>query len=161
MCAHFSEVIVFIPAEFCAELRRAAPIGGVHELDVLHVFAAGAVGNGSYGFGDVVMRSESELVEGGEEMVVAGFIAGAPVAHRPGIDDLVVENVVVVGAANAGFRRVVLAGIAGRAHQLRSSAVDAEIVGGGEVDEVLGVNRAVEVIVQVSALGHVVQKREQ
>ena len=149
------------PSELHAEFRGGASVGRVHEFHVLHVFLGSAVDDGSDGFGDVVVGGESEFVEGGEEMVVAGFVAGTPVAHRPGVDDLVVEDVVVVGAADAGLWRVVLAGIAGRAEQSRSGAVDAEIVGRGPVDHVFGIDGAVEVIVQVAALGHVVQKCQQ
>jgi hypothetical protein len=48
------------------------------------------------------------------------------------------------------------AGIARRAHQARGSAVDAEIVGRGEIEQVFGVDRAAEMIVQVPTLGDVV-----
>src|ERR1051326_365014 len=94
-------------------------------------------------------------------MVVAGFVTGAPIAHGPGVDDLVVEDVVAVSAADGGLGRVMLAGIAGGRYQLRGRAIDAEIVGGGEVDQILGVNGAVKVVVEVPAFGHVVQKGEQ
>src|SRR5690348_335351 len=86
---------------------------------------------------------------------------GAPVAHGPGVDDLVVEDMVAVSAADGGLGRVMLAGIAGRRYQLRGRAIDAEIVGGGEVDQVFGVNGAVKMVVEVCALGHLVQKGEQ
>ena len=153
--------VVAVPAELHAEFRGGASVGGVHEFDVLHVLAGGAVDDGGDAFGYVVMRRETELVEGGEEVVVARLVPGAPVAHRPGVDDLVVEDVVVIGAADAGLGRVVFAGIAGSAEQLRGGAVDAEIVGRSEVEQVFGVDCAVEMIVQVSALGHVVQEGKQ
>ena len=121
----------------------------------------GAVDDGGNGFGNVIVGYEFEFVEGGEEMIVAGFVSGAPVAHGPGVDDLAVEDMVVVGAADRGLRRVVLAGVARRGEQTRGRPVDAEIVGGGPVDHVFGVDRAVEMVVQVSALGHVVQEGEQ
>ena len=157
--AHFGEVV--FPVQLHAELRGSAAIGGVHEFDILHVFAGGAVDHGGDGFGDMVVRGQSELVEGGEEMVVAGLVAGAPVAHGPCVDDLVVEDVVVIGAADAGLRRVMFAGIAGGAQQAGRGAVDAEIVGCREVEQILGVNRAIEVVVQVAALGDVVQESQQ
>src|SRR5450755_1447539 len=111
------EVIVTVPSQLHAQFRGGAAVGGVHEFDVLHVLAGGAVDDSSDSLGSVVMGGEPELVEGGEEVIVAGLVAGAPVAHRPGVDDLVIEDVVVVGTADAGFRRVMLAGIAGSAQQ--------------------------------------------
>src|SRR5208282_6666850 len=109
-----------VPAELQAESRRRQSVGGVHELDVLYVLTGGAVDHRRHGFGLMTVDRRSELVEGGEKMVVAGFVAGAPVAHRPGVDDLVVEHMVVIGAADGGLRRIFLAGIARRSNQLRS-----------------------------------------
>ena len=158
LLAHFGEVV--FPGQAHAELGGGASIGGVHEFDILHVFAGGAVDHGGDGLGDMVVRGQSELVEGGEEVVVAGLVAGAPVAHGPCVDDLVVEDVVVVGAADAGLRRVMFAGIAGGAQQAGRGAVDAEIVGCREVEKVLGVDRAIEVVVQIAALGDIVQESQ-
>ena len=108
---------IALVAEAGGELWSGVAVGGVHELDVLHVLFGGAVDDGGDGFGGVIVDCEFELVEGGEEMVVAGLVAGTPVAHRPGVDDLVVEDVVVIGAADGGLGRVMLAGIAGRSDQ--------------------------------------------
>jgi hypothetical protein len=157
--SHYGEVGV--PSEPHAELSGGAAIGSVHELDVLHVLARGAVDDGGDGFGHVVVGGESELVEGGEEVIVTRLVARSPVAHRPRVNDLVVEDVVVVGAADSGFRRVMFAGIAGGAHQARSGAVHAEVVVRGKIEQIFRVDRAVEVIVQVAALGDVVQKSQQ
>ncbi len=54
-----------------------------------------------------------------------------------------------------------LAGIARRGEQARGRAVDAEIVGGGPINHVFGVDRAVEMVVQVSTFGDVAQEGEQ
>ena len=90
-----------------------------------------------------------------------GFVPGPPIPHRPGIDDLAVKNLVVVGAPNRGLGRVSFAGVAWRAQQPRGGTVDAEIIGGSPVDHVLRIDRARKVIVQVSTLRHVMQKCQQ
>src|SRR5580765_4037560 len=98
------------------------------------MLVGGAVDDTGDGFRNMIVRREPELVEGGEEVVVSRFFSVAPVAHRPGVDDLVVENVIVVGAPDSGLGRVVLAVIAGRGEQAGGRAVDAEVIRGGEVD---------------------------
>src|SRR5262249_5042383 len=95
-----------------------------------------------------------------EEVVVARFITSMPVAHRPGVNNLVVKNMVSVGTANAGLRRVVVTRIARRSYETRTGALDAKIVGSSEVDEVFGVNSAGQMIMQVAALGHLTQEGE-
>jgi len=72
-----------------------------------------------------------------------------------------VKNVVVIRAADSGFGRIAFAGIARRAQQARSGAVDAEIVVGRKVNQIFGINGAVQMIVQVTTLGDVVQEGQQ
>ena len=59
-------------------------------------------------------------------------------------------------------RRIVALAVAGVVARGRdqdgSGAIDAEAVLGGEVDEILGIDGAEEVIVQVAALGHAPEK---
>ncbi len=82
--AKFGEV--GIPAELHSEFGGCAffTVGGVHELDVLHMLFRGAVDDGGNGFGNMIVGHELELVEAGEEMIVARLVSGAPVAHGPG-----------------------------------------------------------------------------
>src|SRR5579864_1943872 len=119
----------------------------------------GPVDDARDGFGHMVVRCEAKLVEGGEEVVVTRFRSVAPVAHGPRVDDLVVENMVVVGATDGGLGRVVLAIIAGRGEQAGSGPIDAVVVGGGKVDQIFRVQSAVEMGVEVSSFWHVVHER--
>src|SRR5215471_8865090 len=157
--AHFA-VVVF-PSELHRELWGGASVGGVHELDVLQVLFGSAIDDRGDAVGSVVVRGESELAEGSEEVIVARFLARAGVAHRPRVDDLVIENLVTIGAADRGLGSVVLTGIAGWGYESRCGAVNAEVVRRGEVYEVLGVDRSREVVVEISALGHVVEEGEE
>jgi len=157
--AHLGEVAV--PTQLHAQFGGRASVGRMHEFDVFDMLARGAIDHGGDRFGYVAVRCQAELVEGSEEVVVTGFVSGAPVAHGPGIDDLVIEDVVVIGAADSRLGRVFLAGIAGGSHEARGGAVHAEIVGDGEVNQIFGVDRAIEVIVQIAAFRHVVEKSQQ
>ena len=152
---------VGFPSELHPKLDGGEAVGGMHELDVLHVFLGGAIDHGGDGLRRVVVGGEFEFVECREEMIVTGFIAGPPIAHGPGVDDLVVKDLVVIRASDRRLGSVSIAGVAGRSQQARGRAVNAEIVGGREVDEIFGVDSAAEMVVQVSALRHVVQKRQQ
>ena len=68
---------------------------------------------------------------------------------------------VVIGATNRGLRGVSLTGIARRADQPRGRAIDAEVIGSGEVDQILGIDRPVQVVVQIATFWNVMQKGEQ
>ena len=152
---------VVVPAQFRPQLSGGPAIGRVHELDVLNMLFCGAIQDRSDRLRHMIVSGEPELVECGEEMIVSRFFCAAPVAHRPGVDDLVIENVVVIGAADRGLGRVVLTGIAGRSEQAGSRPVDAHVVGGRPVDDVFGVERAVEMVVQVPALRHLLEESQQ
>src|SRR5208282_1013123 len=104
------------------------------------------------------VRGQAELVESSEEMIVTGFFARLPVAHGPGVDHLAVEDVIDVSAAGGGFGGVGFAGIARRGEEVGGGAVHAQAAGGGEIDEILGIDGAVEMIVQVSTFGQVAQE---
>src|ERR1035441_8644752 len=94
-------------------------------------------------------------------MVVTRFLLAMPVAHRPGVHQLIVENVVLIGAAHRRLVPVRLARIARRRNQLRGAAVHAESVLRGPVDEAFRINRAAQVDMQIAALGHLLQKCQQ
>ena len=150
--AHFG--VIGIPVDFSGELRRATGIGRMHKLDILQMVHAGAIGGGGDGFGDMGIGGQTELVEGGEEMIVTRFVARAPIAHGPGVNHLAVEDVIDVAATGGGFGGVGFTGVTGRSEQVRRCAVDAQVARGGEIDEIFGVDGTVEMVVQISALGH-------
>src|SRR5579863_8628137 len=95
-------------------------------------------------------------------MVVAGLVSSSPVAHGPGVDELSVEDVVAVGAANGwliGEGRAAL--IARRGQQNRCRTIDAKVRVGGEIDPALGIDCTGKVVVQVGAFRHVAEEGEQ
>ena len=51
--------------------------------------------------------------------------------------------------------------VAGRRDQNRRGAVNAEIVPRGKIDKILGVDRAIEVVVKIAALRHFAQEGKQ
>src|SRR5208282_1101146 len=107
---------------------------------------------------DVLLQSRAELLEGSEKVIVARFLLAMPVAHRPGIHQLVVEDLVLIGATYRRLDLVGLARITGCANQFRSAAVHAESVFRGPVDHAFRIDRARQVDMQVAALGHLPQK---
>ena len=58
---------------------------------------------------------------------------------------------VVISTLDRGLGRVVLASIARRGKKPRRRAIDAQVVGGREIDEVLGIEGAAEMIVQMES----------
>ena len=109
----------------------------------------------------VIGHRRKKFVEGGEKVIVSGFLA-RPVAHGPGIDDGIVENVVLVGAADGRLAGEAVAGIVTRGrNQNGSRAVDTKAVLSGEVNKTLGVNRPGQMDVQVAAFRHLAQESEQ
>lgn len=102
-----------------------------------------------------VDRSQFEFFESSEKVVVAGIAGAVPVAHRPGVDQLIVENSVVIGAADGWFVGVLGAGcVAGRGRQARDAAVDAEIVLGCVVDPIFRIHGTGQMIVEITTLRH-------
>ncbi len=152
---------VIVPLGLRREFHGCAPVRGEHELDVLHTFLSLAVGDTGDFFSGMRVRNEGELIEGGKEVVVTGFLSRAPVAHRPCIDDLVVKNVIVIGAADQRLRCVVFASIARRSQNARRCPVDAEVVGNRPVDHVFGVERSPKVVVEIGAFRHVMEEGQQ
>ena len=78
---------------------------------------------------------KGELIEGGEEVIVAGLLARQPVAHRPGIYHLPIQNMVLVGASHRGLVGVFLTGVAGRKNEVRGRVIDAQPILGRVVDK--------------------------
>jgi len=69
--------------------------------------------------------------------------------------------VVAITAARRGFGGVALARIAGRRQQARGCAVHAQAAVGGKIDQILRVNRAIQMVVQVSTFRQVVYEGQQ
>ena len=127
--------------------------GRDERLEVLLVLGRGAAGD----LGEHVPRlaavGRAELVERGEEVVVAGLDAVAEALHRPGAQDLVVEDVVAERVAERP-----LAGGARSGLREQRDHVHADAAGRAAADHRLRVHGARQVVVQVAALGHVVEE---
>ena len=96
----------------------------------------------------------AELVERGEEVVVARLDAVAEALHRPGAQNLVVGDVVAERVAERP-----LAGGARPGLREQRDHVHADAAGRAAADHRLRVHGARQVVVQVAALGHVVEER--
>jgi len=152
---------VIVPTDPGSQLGREISIRGVHEFQILQMIGRRAFRRLGERIAQVIRHRREKFVEGGKKVVVSGFLA-RPVAHGPGIDDGIVENVVLVGAADGRLAGEAVAGVvARRRNQNGSRAVDAKAVLGGEVNEALGVNRPGKVDVKVAALRHFAQESEQ
>jgi hypothetical protein len=133
----------------------------MHELYILQMIHASAIGCDGDCLGNMRVRRQAEFIEGGEKMIMARFIAGLPVAHRPGIDHLVEENLVAVSTAGGRFDGISFAGIAGRGKQARRCAVRAQAAVGGEIHQIFCVDCSVKVIVEISALRQLMEESQQ
>ena len=99
----------------------------------------------------------AELVEGGEEMVVAGFTGDRHEGpHREGVDRGGIESGVL---DDLGQGRPVAA--AGPGAESVGLALDAQAALAAPGDQALGIDRARQVVVQVTALGKAAQEGEQ
>ena len=158
--AHLGEIVV--PAQLGPQLRGSVSVGRHHEFDILQVIVGSAGGNLGQLIAHAVQCGEVELVESCEEMVVPRSFAGSPVPHRPCIHQLVIENMIAVSTLNCRFIGVLRArGIAGRSQKIRGAAIYAKVVACRIVDPALCVDGATHVIVQVAALGHLLEKGKQ
>ena len=107
----------------------------------------------------------TELGECPEEMIVPGLaLRRHEAAHREGIDQLVVELLVLrhIGGANVAGLADRL-GLGAGLDRLRlgeglGDRIDAQPILTADADEGLGIDRAVEMIVQVGALRHALEK---
>src|SRR5207245_6319935 len=91
-------------------------------------------------------------------MIVAGFPRRIPVAHGKSIDHLVVERRITQRRSCWRFPGRI---VARRRQEGVSLAVDTEPHLRSKIDQSLCVDRASQMIVQVTALGDLPQKREQ
>jgi hypothetical protein len=122
--AELREIVV--PAEFCSQNGCLRTVRCVHHFDILQVIGRSARGDFGERFAGMLLHRRAELIKRPEEVVVTGLFLGMPVAHRPSVDELVVENVILIGTANGRLSSVGLARVASGVYQLRSAAVDAE-----------------------------------
>ena len=144
-----------------ADLGNVGEDGRLHDFEVLLVLGGGAGRDFVEPFAGVGLVDAAEAAEGGEELVVAADAgAGDEAAHGEGVDEGVVELLILEGALGAdvafatdGLRRNAPGGGGGfeEAHGL---GIDAEEIGGGVLDEGFGVDGAGEMHVEVGALGH-------
>ena len=91
-------------------------------------------------------------------MVVAGFPRRIPVAHGKSIDHFVVERRITQRRSCWRFAGRI---VARRRQEGTSLAVDTKPRLRSEIDQSLGVDRACQMVVQVTALGDLPQEREQ
>ena len=137
----------------------------LHQLEILLVLRGGARRDLVEKLTGMTRVGAAEFGEGSEEMVVARYgLGGDEAAHGKGIDQLVVKSLVL-----ERFRGWNVAGLADRLglgsgldrlrlrEPLRHS-VYAELVIGADADERLGVDRAIQMIVQIGALRHALQE---
>ena len=156
---------ILAPGHVLGDGVEAIPGRRLHQLEILLVLRGGSRRDLVEKLAGVARIGAAELGEGSEEMIVPGLaLRGNEAAHGEGIDQLVVEALVLrhVGGGN----------VARFAHRLRLRAgldrlrlgealgdrIDAETVLAADADEGLGVDRAVEMIVQVGALRHALEK---
>ena len=154
------------PAELVAECGGGGEGGGLHDFEVLLVLRGGAGGDLVEPLGGVGLIDAAEAVEGGEELVVAADAGGGDeTAHGEGVDEGVVELLIVEGIGGGtpgrrrrsgcgGMLRVVAVGL----KKLRVAGSTQRLVGGGIGDEGLGIDGAGEMHVEVRALGHAAEE---
>src|SRR5437660_11577003 len=133
----------------------------MHEFQVQQVVSGSTTPGLSQHLAGVQAGSKVELIEVSEEVVMTGFRAWNPIAHRPSVDDLVIKHMILVSAGDGGLVGVLLTGITRRGDQDRRGVVHAHAAVGGVVDEGLRINGSVQMIVQVSPFWHRLEERQQ
>jgi hypothetical protein len=149
--AHGGEVRIE-PDPFC-EGRHRAEAQGHERFEVVLLLGRRPGRHLGQHLPGVPVAGQAELLEGGEEVVVARLLPGLEALHRPGGDDLVAEF-------RIGCRLVRRspAGAAGRGHRHVSGRLQAQAVLDRETQQGLGRGGAGEVRVQVAALRHLPQE---
>lgn len=110
------------------------------------------------------MAGAAKFGKGVEEMVVAGDARRREkAAHGEGVDQGVVEMLVVKGSGGGKFAFAacgLLVGVSGglRFGKGKFCGIDAELVFGSGANPGFGINGAAEVVVQVGAFGHAEKK---
>jgi len=129
-------------------------MGPPPEFEIRLVLIGGALGH----FGDErAAVDRSELVEGGEEVIVPGFFARDEVAHGKAVDQGIAEVVVGLGGGGrslAGGARSARA----RGGESQGGLDHAQVLIDRGAQETLGIDGAGDVIVKVGAFRHPVEK---
>src|SRR5262249_14658737 len=95
LVAHFAKVVV--PSQLAAKARGAASVRCEHQLQVLQMVRSGAGADFGEHVRGMAVASGSKLSEGRKEVIVAGFARRKPAAHGEGVQQLVVQSLVLVG----------------------------------------------------------------
>ena len=145
-----------IPAGRTPALRRRAAVGGQHQLEVADPLG----GRARDDLGDHVPRlvgRRAELSKRRKEVIVA-VERGVPMPHRHRVDGLIEQCRVAQDGGDGWLTGGRVTSGRDQRHRRRG---ETEAVLGGPAQVALGVDRARQVVVQVPALGHLGEKREQ
>jgi len=126
-----------------------AEAGGLHDFEVLLILRGGAGGYFVEPFAGYGFFEWAPAGEGGEELVVAAPAAkGNVAAHGEGVDELVVEGL-IVERVGGGDERL----LAGGGLEFEGVGIDAEALLCSLGEEGFGVDGAGEMHVEIGALG--------
>ena len=146
---------IIIPADGLRECLQVLAGRRYHQLLIQLVLRRRPSSGLGQHFAFGAVRSFPKLSEGVEEMVVPRLSRQLPVAHGIGVDHSGIEARIVEGLADRGR------GTAGTGAYREGLRIHAILALRTPLDERFRVNGAGQVIVQVAALGHLAQKRQQ
>ena|SRR6476661_9275068 len=106
----------------------------------------------------VTVGGGTKLAKGGKEMVMTGFGASDELAHGQGVQQMAVKIALLQGDAGG---RLAGGGIARRLRERKSGAVDTQAVLHGVLDKAFRIDRAGKMVMEIAALGHLLEKRMQ
>ena len=149
------------PFEVRGQLNNTGVVRGLHDFEILLVLSRGAGSDFVEPFSCVRFAGDVEAGERGEELVVSTDTgAGDEAAHGEGVDESVVELLILEGIVGAlvafaadGLGREASSGGLGF-KEAHGFGIDAEAVGCAILDEGFGVDCAGEMHVKISPLGH-------
>ncbi len=156
---------ILTPGEILGDGVQPIPGRRFHQLEILLVLRGGPRRDLVEKRARVARVGATELGERPEEMIVPGLaLRRHEAAHREGIDQLVIEMLVlghIGGSDVAGLADRL--GLGARLDRLRlgeglGDRIDAQPILTANADEGLGIDRPVEMIVQVGALRHALEK---
>ena len=156
---------ILAPSHALGDVVEAMPGRRLHQLEILLVLRGGAGGDLIEKIAGVAGIGAAEFREGSEEMVMPGHALGRDeAAHGEGIDQGIVEVLVLGDFGGGNIARLAdRLGRGSRLDRLRlgerlGGLIDAETVFTPDADERLGVDGAVQMIVQVGALRHALEE---
>ena len=151
--AHRGQIVV--PAQLGAKAGGCATIRVEHQLHILKMAFRRALTYFSQHLRGVVVGGSAKFAEGGKKMIVARFRAGMELAHGKGIEQVAIERRILQNHAGG---RLVVARITWRLYQGEGDAVNAQFILDCPIDEAFRINCAGEMVVKVSAFGHLLQE---